>query len=151
MTERRSPVSARRLRCAAPAKINLGLRVVARRADGYHELESLFVPLDLADDIAIEIAEAESASVEIAVDGRNQGVPVDQTNLAARAAAAFASAADLSLRIRLQVTKQIPTGAGLGGGSSDAGTVLRALQEAFPGAVSGSELARIALDNRFCH
>lgn len=136
----------RRLSCSAPAKINLGLRVVARRANGYHELESLFVPLDLADEVAIEIAETEPTGVEIDVVGRNHGVPADGTNLAVRAAAAFASAAALRARIRLRVTKHIPSGAGLGGGSSDAGAVLRAMRGAYPEAVSGRQLARIALE-----
>lgn len=138
--------SIHRLRCSAPAKINLGLRVVARRGDGYHELESLFVPLDLADEIAIEIAEGEPAGVEIDVVGRNHGVPADGTNLAARAARAFAGAAGLRVRIRLRVTKHIPTGAGLGGGSSDAGAVLRAMRGAYPAAVNEPQLARIALE-----
>jgi 4-diphosphocytidyl-2-C-methyl-D-erythritol kinase len=119
--------------------------VVAQWANGYHELESLFVPLDLADEIAIEIGEAEPAGVEIEVVGRNRGVPADATNLAARAAAAFANAARLPFRIRLRVTKRIPTGAGLGGGSSDAGAVLRALRDAYPEAVGRPELAQIAL------
>ena len=67
----------RRLSCSAPAKINLGLRVIARRANGYHELESLLVPVDFADQIAIEIAEADPVGVEIEVVGRNHGVPGD--------------------------------------------------------------------------
>ena len=83
-------------RCSAPAKINLGLRVVARREDGYHELESLFVPLDLADEIAIEIGDAGSTGVEVEVVGRNRGVPTDGTNLAARAATAFSKAPDIT-------------------------------------------------------
>lgn len=135
----------RRLSCSASAKINLGLRIVARRANGTHELESLFVPLDLSDEIAIEVGEADPLGVEIEVVGRNQGVPADGTNLAALAAAAFARAAGLQVRIRLRVTKRIPTGAGLGGGSSDAGAVLRALRDAFPEAVSGPELVQVAL------
>jgi len=135
-----------KLNCLAPAKINLGLRVIARRPDGYHELESLFLPLDLADEIAIEIAEGGNSRVGIDVTGRSEGVPTDASNLAARAAMAFAEAARLQLRIELRLSKQIPTGAGLGGGSSDAGAVLRALSGAYPDAVSRTTLAQIALD-----
>jgi 4-diphosphocytidyl-2-C-methyl-D-erythritol kinase len=134
-----------RLSRSASAKINLGLRVVARRASGYHELQSLFVPLDLADEIAIEVAAGSVSEIDIEVVGRSEGVPADRTNLAARAAAAFVRAAGLRVHIRLRVDKRIPNGAGLGGGSSDAGAVLRALRDTYPEALSGPELARVAL------
>jgi len=136
---------ARRLSGTAPAKINYGLRVVATRADGYHELESLFLPLDLCDDIAIELVAGGPPAVEVDVAGLAAGVPSDSSNLAARAASAFVGAADLRSAVRLRILKRIPNGAGLGGGSSDAGAVLRALRDALPGAVSPARLARIAL------
>jgi 4-diphosphocytidyl-2-C-methyl-D-erythritol kinase len=137
--------STRRLRCHAPAKINLGLRILERRTDGYHELESLFAPLDLGDEIEVVVSEAPALDVTIEVDGANEGVPADATNLAFRAAIRFAESAGLRDRIRLRVVKRIPTGAGLGGGSSDAGAVLRALHELFPGALDRSVLSELAL------
>lgn len=132
--------------CSAPAKINLGLRVVGRRSDGYHELQSLFLPLDLLDEVAIEIAETAHTGVDIDVTGRSAGVPADGSNLAARAAMAFATAAGMQVRIQIRLHKQIPNGAGLGGGSSDAGAVLRAMSATYPDAVSRDGLARIALE-----
>jgi len=129
----------------APAKVNLGLRVVGRRADGYHELESLFVPLDLADAIALRSERAPETQVELAVDGPAAGAPPGDDNLAARAARAFLARAGIGARVAIRLTKRTPVAAGLGGGSSDAAAVLRGLAEAFPGAVASSALEEIAL------
>jgi len=136
----------RSLRCHAPGKINLGLRVVGRRPDGYHELESLLAPLDLGDDVEVAVSEATALEVEIKLEGASAAVPADATNLAHRAAKAFAEAAGLKCRIELRIEKRLPVGAGLGGGSSDAGAVLRALCDFFPGALDGSRLAELALE-----
>jgi 4-diphosphocytidyl-2-C-methyl-D-erythritol kinase len=133
------------VRCQAPAKINLGLRIVGSRPDGYHELDSLFVPLDLADEVEIEVAPASDLEVFIEVEGMADGVPADSSNLAFRAASLFAERAGLHCQIRLRVNKRIPSGAGMGGGSSDAGAVLRGLRELFPRVVDFS-LADLALE-----
>jgi 4-diphosphocytidyl-2-C-methyl-D-erythritol kinase len=146
LSSTQSESSTRRLLCLAPAKINLGLRILERRSDGYHELESLFAPLDLGDEVEVAVEEAADLDVTIEIDGASEGVPADSTNLASRAASRFAETAGLRCRIRLRVVKRIPTGAGLGGGSSDAGTVLRALHELFPGSLDRSVLSEIALD-----
>ncbi len=145
MTTRAGPAR-RSVRCHAPGKINLGLRVVGRRADGYHELVSLFAPLDFGDEVEVAIADSAALEIEIAVEGACPAVRADDSNLAHRAARAFAEAAGLSCRIELRITKRLPVGAGLGGGSSDAGAVLRALGELFPGELEDSRLAAIALE-----
>ncbi len=145
MSPQPSPPS-RSLRCHAPGKINLGLRIVGRRADGYHELESLFAPLDLGDDVEVAVSESTAFEVKLELEGAGEAIPADETNLACRAAKAFAEAAGLSCRIELQIEKRLPAGAGLGGGSSDAGAVLRALCDLFPGAVDGPRLAELALE-----
>jgi len=137
--------ASRSLRCHAPGKINLGLRIVGRRADGYHELESLFAPLDLGDEVEVSISASTALDVEIKLEGASEGIPADATNLAYRAAKVFAQAADLNCRIALRIAKCLPAGAGLGGGSSDAGAVLRALCDLFPGALQGTRLAELAL------
>ena len=129
----------------APAKVNLGLRVVGRRADGYHELESLFVPLDLADAIALRVETARATEVSLAVDGPAAGAPPGDDNLAARAAHAFLARAGIAARVAIRLTKRTPVAAGLGGGSSDAAAVLRGLAEVFPGAVASPALEEIAL------
>ncbi len=131
--------------CLAPAKLNLGLRVVGRRSDGYHLLESLFVPLELADRLRIEVEPAAKSSISVALSGRAGEVPAGDDNLVARAARAFLDAAGLAARVALTLDKQIPVGAGLGGGSSDAATVLRALARRFANAFSDPALAAIAV------
>lgn len=144
--------AARRLRrLPAPAKLNLGLRIRGRRPDGYHEIESLFVPLDLADEV--EVAEIEPPGgatpplVQLEVAGEAAaGVPADGTNLAARAARRFLEAAGARVAVRVRVEKHVPAAAGLGGGSSDAAAVLRGLAELLPGALDGSRLPALALE-----
>lgn len=129
------------LRVLAPAKINLGLRVVGRRPDGYHEIDSLFLPLDLADELFIAAQEADAARVELEVDG---DAPADPSNLAVRAAHAFVQAAARPLHVRIRLVKHTPAASGLGGGSSDAAAVLRTLDERWPGRISTSELVALA-------
>lgn len=99
----------------APAKLNLFLEVLGRRPDGYHEIDSVFAALDLADTVRV----APAPSLSLTVEGR--AAPADRTNLAWRAAEA------LGVPARIHLVKRIPAGAGLGGGSSDAAAVLRAL------------------------
>jgi 4-diphosphocytidyl-2-C-methyl-D-erythritol kinase len=107
------------------AKINLFLRVTGRRADGYHELDSIFVPISLCDRIAIEVRPAATSSVTLRCNVAS--LSDTQTNLAARAAHEFMREFGISAQVMLDLEKTIPAGAGLGGGSSDAGTVLRML------------------------
>jgi 4-diphosphocytidyl-2-C-methyl-D-erythritol kinase len=118
-------VSALRLR--TPAKLNLVLRVVGRRADGYHLLETLFHAIDLQDELRAERAPALSLQVT-AADARDL-VPAGDDNLVVRAARAFSAQAGLAPGFRLALHKRIPNGAGLGGGSSDAAATLRLCNE----------------------
>lgn len=111
------------MRIAAPAKVNLSLRVVAKRADGFHEIDTLMAELDLADELDIEVTPGGGISIECA----EPGVPADERNLAHRAASAFRMATGLDFGCRIRLVKHVPHGAGLGGGSSDAAAVLRAL------------------------
>jgi len=129
----------------APAKINLGLRVLCRRPDGYHELESLFVPLDLADTLEVALREAERPEVALRVSPETAAVPGGPQNLAARAARAFLEAAGLRCRVDIALAKATPAAAGLGGGSSDAGAVLQALFRHFPDALDAGALRGVAL------
>lgn len=129
----------------APAKVNLGLRIVGRRDDGYHELESLFVPLDLADGLGIRVARAEARHVTLRVTGSAGGVPSGAGNLAFRAAAAFLEHGGIDASVEIALTKRTPAAAGLGGGSSDAATVLRGLARAFPDALGAEPLRALAL------
>jgi 4-diphosphocytidyl-2-C-methyl-D-erythritol kinase len=109
----------------AVAKINLFLRVTGRRADGYHELDSVFLPIALADTVSIEFRGDAERSVRILCDA--PGLGDSANNLASRAAQAFLDEFQLNDSALIRLDKQIPVGAGLGGGSSDAGAVLRML------------------------
>lgn len=111
----------------APAKINLTLHVVGRRADGYHELRSLMVPISLYDRVSMRVLPAARNSVTCSVSGPER-VPGGRNNLAARAALSLLEETGICARVELHLYKRIPAGAGLGGGSSDAAAVLRTLQ-----------------------
>lgn len=131
-----------RMTLHAPAKINLLLRVLGKRSDGYHDLETWMQKLQLHDTLDLEIFPGNG--VVFSCD--DPSVPSDNTNLAARAATLFLEAcgkkSEYGVRIRLQ--KKIPVAAGLGGGSSDAGTVLRGLNTFFAGELNDQELIGIA-------
>lgn len=114
----------------AYAKVNLALEVLGRRPDGFHELSSVVVTIDWHDLVGLRIdlaprAGAAEASVDLAGPGVRD-VPAGAANLAARAAAELARLAGRRLGIALWLDKQVPVGAGLGGGSADAAAVLRA-------------------------
>lgn len=132
--------------CLAPAKVNLCLRVVGRRADGYHLLDSIFAAIDLTDRVLISVSDLCSPK-ETDVDVRcaYPGVPTDTTNLAARAAVKLLEECGLGAKITIGIDKQIPPGAGLGGGSSNAASVLRCLNTILRLNVSEKRLHEMAL------
>src|SRR5580704_15480559 len=108
-------------RVRAYAKLNLGLRVLFKRPDGYHELRTVFQTISLADKLQISFAPARSTRIEML------GTPDIPDNLAERAARLVMSAGGKHGAVRISLRKVIPAGAGLGGGSSDAAAVLLAL------------------------
>jgi 4-diphosphocytidyl-2-C-methyl-D-erythritol kinase len=108
---------------AAPAKINLFLRVVGKRPDSYHELDSIFLPVALCDRVRVEMRSG--GSRKVALTGDLLGLPSDERNLAVKAALRFISEFNIDAEVLIGLDKEIPVGAGLGGGSSDAGAVLR--------------------------
>jgi 4-diphosphocytidyl-2-C-methyl-D-erythritol kinase len=134
----------RSLTLDAPAKLNLGLRVVGRRDDGYHLLEGLFVPVTLSDVVTLDFDAAGAPNIHLVIEGASPDVPVDAANLAVAAAHAFFGPSPGGA-LRIGVDKRIPSAAGLGGGSSDAAAVLRGLAQLAPETRSPEELARLAL------
>ena len=106
----------------APAKINLFLKIINRRPDGYHEVISLMQKVELFDILELS---REGETVRLSCPG--SGLPEDQDNLVYRAAQAFIAATGEKTGIRIYLEKKIPVAAGLGGGSSDAAAVLRGL------------------------
>lgn len=127
------------VRVRAPAKVNLALRILGRRSSGFHDLETVFQAVDLCDELAVRPREA--PGVDLVVHGADVGPPAD--NLVARAARAFFEAAGIEGGVEIRLTKRIPAGAGLGGGSSDAGATLRALASLWAGAVDDERLLAI--------
>jgi 4-diphosphocytidyl-2-C-methyl-D-erythritol kinase len=108
------------------AKVNLGLWVGRKRADGFHDIVTVVAPVDLADRIAITRTRA---GIEVSCD--SPGAPSGPDNLAWRAAAAFFAAARVTEGCRIDIAKRIPVGGGLGGGSANAATVLTGLNRLF--------------------
>jgi len=106
----------------APAKLNLSLQVVARRDDGYHEIDTLMVKLPGLADL-LDFAESE----EFAFRCEASGVPADESNLVIKAVRAYEAAAGIPCKCSISLRKCIPHGAGLGGGSSDAAATLLGL------------------------
>jgi len=119
----------------APAKVNLTLRVLGKMDDGFHALDSLMVPLDLADTLTFE----KSDGYELVCD--TPGVPVDETNLVTKAVRIFQKRTGKPCAWKVTLVKRVPHGAGLGGGSSDAATAFLALNELEDAGVSEGELS----------
>lgn len=129
------------LRLAAPAKVNLRLKVLSRRPDGYHDIETLFQAIDLADEVAVELG---GRGIELEVRGADLGP--EKENLAYRAAARLREQTGLRQGLRVTLTKRIPVGAGLGGGSSDAAAVLRCAARLAGLAEGDPRARRVALE-----
>jgi 4-diphosphocytidyl-2-C-methyl-D-erythritol kinase len=133
----------------APAKLNLFLRVLGRRDDGYHDIESLIVPLSLADQVTVRPREGDG-TVEVVTPGaEGSGLPSGPDNLAAAAALALREELGRTdLGAVIELTKSIPVAGGLGGGSADAAAVLRILGRAWsvPSAVLRRAAAEVGSD-----
>ncbi len=118
------------MRHSAPAKVNLGLRLLRRREDGYHEIETFFHTLRWGDELVLERARGVHLELREAPDnplpGSTAGVPPGAGNLAWRAAEAVMAETGCP-GVRIQLSKRVPPGTGLGGGSSDAAAVLKGL------------------------
>ncbi|MDB6113710.1 MAG: ispE [Lacunisphaera sp.] len=130
----------------SPAKINLFLAITGRRPDGFHDLVSVVTPLDFGDELV-----AEGRSQKKGGGGNRFSltcnwpeVPVDGSNLVIKAAEAFAAATGWQGGVAFKLTKRIPVGAGLGGGSSNAVAALRALNRISGGLLSEAKMAEVA-------
>ena len=110
----------------SPCKVNLLLNILGKRADGFHELETVFHPVKLCDRLSFSRARA-----GIQLTCSDPHLPVDSTNLVHRAASAFLAATKINDGVCIHLTKQIPMAAGLGGGSGNAATTLLGLNELF--------------------
>lgn len=122
----------------SPAKINLFLKVTGKRPDGYHDLVSLMGCISLSDRVVLR-----TGAAAITVTCSFPGVPEDRSNLAVRAAELFYAQHPSSDRVAIEIEKQIPLGAGLGGGSSNAATVLSGLNNHYGQPFSVKQLIRM--------
>jgi 4-diphosphocytidyl-2-C-methyl-D-erythritol kinase len=130
----------------AHAKVNLSLAVLAREESGFHQIETLFCALELADEIVI--TSAAGIQLTVAAAPEEAGPPPDlgpaEENLAWRAAALFYRTADIEPGVAIRLVKRIPAGGGLGGGSSDAAAVLNTLNRLYHQPLSRARLLELA-------
>lgn len=133
----------------APAKINLYLDVLGRRPDGYHDIESIMQTVSLCD--VIEVTEAESG---IVLSSNSDSVPLDEKNLAYKAAKIFFDETGINGGAKIHIEKRIPVSSGLAGGSTDAGAALKALNEIYNYPLSDEALlalgGKLGADVPFC-
>ena len=128
-----------RLEKASPCKVNLLLNILGKRADGFHELESVFYPVKIFDQLSFE-----TGGSGIQLNCSRADLPTDSRNLVYRAAAAFQLATRNSDGLRISLTKRVPLAAGLGGGSANAAVTLLGLNEMFGNPLSKDRLNDIA-------
>lgn len=125
----------------AYAKINLSLDILGTRPDGYHEVRMLMQSLSLCDTISLSV----TGTPGLTMTCSDMTLPIDERNLAYRAATLFCRTYDITTGIAIHLEKQIPVAAGLAGGSSDAAAVLRGLNEMFGAPATKEELASLGL------
>ena len=123
----------------APAKINLSLDIIKKRLDGYHELKMIMQTISLYDELYID------ADNKISLSCNKTNIPLDCRNLVWKAAELFFSYTNINKGCKIHLIKNIPDGAGLGGGSSDAATVLIALNEIYNTNLSNKELCDLSV------
>lgn len=131
----------RAIRIFAPAKLNLYLDVLEKRSDGFHNIETIFEKIDLKDEIIIK-EKGKGLKIKTAPSNCSQG----RENIVYKAAHALFKEAGVKLNLDIEIKKQIPISAGLGGGSSDAASILKAINEIFKLGVPTKKLFSIARD-----
>ncbi len=127
------------LEVLVPAKINLWLEVIGKRPDGYHELSTLMLPIAVYDRLEVSLG-----GQALTLECTHPDVPHDAGNLVWRAADLFLKKAGIASGMHLKLEKKIPVGAGLGGGSADAGVLLAVLNPMFGGPLKAAELLDLA-------
>ncbi|WP_235563284.1 4-(cytidine 5'-diphospho)-2-C-methyl-D-erythritol kinase [Arthrobacter sp. Soil782] len=140
----------RAVRVKAPGKINVSLRVGPPREDGYHSVASVYLAVSLYEEITATATD--DGAITVTVDGQGslnlpmEEIPLDASNLAARAAAQLAELSEKSTGVHLNITKRVPIAGGMGGGSADAAAALLACDALWNSGFSRDELAKIAID-----
>lgn len=127
----------------APAKINLSFKILGRRGDGFHEIETLMAPISLYDELTLSAGD-DAGDVQFSCD--DLSLPAGDENLAVRAARLFFRSTGITSGVRIELRKHIPHGAGLGGGSSDAASVLLGLNQMFGSGLAPAALASLGAE-----
>ena len=127
----------------SPAKINLFLEVLGKRPDGYHEIETVFQPINIFDHLTIKEKSRQARSPELTITTDQPGLPTGPANLVYQAAALFKKNYRIKQGLDIFIKKRIPTGAGLGGGSSNAATTLMGLNKLWKLGLSQLELSHL--------
>ncbi|WP_323960896.1 4-(cytidine 5'-diphospho)-2-C-methyl-D-erythritol kinase [Arthrobacter sp. JZ12] len=140
----------RAVRVKAPGKINVSFRVGPPRDDGYHNVASVYLAVSLYEEVTATVTDDDA--ITVTVDGQGslnlpmEEIPLDASNLAARAAALLAELSENSTGVHLNITKRVPIAGGMGGGSADAAAALLACDALWNSGFSRDELAKIAVD-----
>ncbi|NKB33930.1 MAG: 4-(cytidine 5'-diphospho)-2-C-methyl-D-erythritol kinase [Pseudomonadales bacterium] len=129
----------------SPAKLNLFLHITGRRDDGYHELQSLFQLLDYGDEMQFKTESSALLSLHVSAESEIKLIPMDDNLILQAAQLLREHAGQSTLGASIRINKRIPLGAGLGGGSSNAATTLKALNQLWNCGLSQQELAELGL------
>lgn len=129
------------IKLRAPAKINLSFRILGRRTDGYHEIETQMAPVSVFDELTLTRSEG-TGEIELVCD--DPTLPGGSDNLAVHAARLFLEQTRIASNLRIELKKKIPHGAGLGGGSSDAASVILGMDELFRTGMSERQMAELS-------
>ena len=135
-----NPLALKSLTLPSPAKVNLRLEVLSKRPDGYHDLRMVMTRISLDDEVVLSL---QAKGITLSCD--NPAVPAGEENIAWKAAFALIEAKRLDTGVHIDIKKRIPMGGGLGGGSSNAATVLTGLNELTGGKASQQELMNIGV------
>ena len=128
-----------RIKKKSPCKVNLILNILGKRADGFHELETVMQPVNICDEMTFELA---GASLQLTCS--NPELPCDSKNLVHRAATAFLAAAQISDGVKIHLQKNLPLAGGIGGGSANAAVTFSALNELFGSPLSVEKLHELS-------
>lgn len=137
---------AKTYRVKSPAKINIGLRVLSKRKDGFHNIETIFYPLKIYDEITVKISKLNRDENTVSIKTNPKGQIKTTDNICYKAAVLFLESLGINgNKIEINIRKKIPIGAGLGGGSSDAASVLTVLANHFKNPLKSKKLKKCAL------
>jgi 4-diphosphocytidyl-2-C-methyl-D-erythritol kinase len=146
----RPPLPGRTVRVRAPGKINVSFRVGPRRPDGYHAVASLYLAVSLFEEVSATSVPGTDVTVSIATAAQHSpavaDIPLDDRNLAVRAARLMAEVSEHAGGVHLELTKRVPVAGGMGGGSADAAATLLACDELWNSGLSREELAHLAAE-----